>query len=141
MVLYTFHGPICCLLLSFSNIVIMSQCIWSVWLQAKQPLVQETSMWVRKEWVGLFAIGLIYNMCFGKSIELDYKYSRSRKPRLFYISTSSTTSTLTTNSVCFVTTATGFLTTACARRKRTIRIDGDMSALEISPTRHDRYDY
>merc|ERR1711879_824132 len=45
----------------------------------------------------------------------------ARKPKLFYVSTSATTSTLNTASVCYVTS--GTITTACTgRRRRSVNI-------------------
>merc|ERR1711879_1135887 len=46
----------------------------------------------------------------------------ARKPKLFYVSTSATTSTLNTASVCYVTS--GTITTACTgRRRRSVNIE------------------
>ena len=46
-----------------------------------------------------------------------------RKPRLFYVSTSSTTSTLTTASICYVSTNTAPALCPGRRRKRTINYE------------------
>merc|ERR1711953_1093414 len=46
----------------------------------------------------------------------------ARKPKLFYVSTSATTSTLNTASICYVTS--GTVTTACTgRRRRSVNIE------------------
>merc|ERR1712211_204627 len=46
----------------------------------------------------------------------------ARKPKLFYVSTSATTSTLNTASICYVTS--GTVTTACTgRRRRSLNIE------------------
>merc|ERR1711945_40766 len=46
----------------------------------------------------------------------------ARKPKLFYVSTSATTTTLNTASVCYVTS--GTITTACTgRRRRSVNIE------------------
>merc|ERR1712117_555168 len=59
---------------------------------------------------------------------------KSRHPRLFFVSSSSTTSTLSTTTLCYSTTGTGFTTTACAgRKKRAIYTDpvtGELRGLE-----------
>merc|ERR1712154_234164 len=46
----------------------------------------------------------------------DVKVTPSRQPKLFFVSSSSTTSSFSTSTVCFVSTATGF--TTCKKRKR-----------------------
>merc|ERR1712014_132326 len=46
----------------------------------------------------------------------DVKVTQSRQPKLFFVSSSSTTSSFSTSTVCFVSTATGF--TTCKKRKR-----------------------
>merc|ERR1712172_248865 len=46
----------------------------------------------------------------------------ARKPKLFFVSTSATTSTLQTASICYVTSAT--ITTCAGRKRRTISLDG-----------------
>merc|ERR1712210_18524 len=46
----------------------------------------------------------------------------ARKPKLFFVSTSATTSTLQTASICYVTSAT--ITTCTGRKRRTISLDG-----------------
>ena len=56
----------------------------------------------------------------------------ARKPKLFYVSTSATTSTLTTASVCYVTSGTP--TTCTGRRRRSIKIDGAQLA-DVKPSR------
>merc|ERR1711872_884632 len=58
---------------------------------------------------------------------------KSRHPRLFLVSSSSTTSTLSTTTLCYSTAATGFTTTACGRKKRAIYTDpvaGELGGLE-----------
>merc|ERR1712106_879594 len=60
----------------------------------------------------------------------------TRTPRLFLVSTSATTSTLSTNTVCFTTGAAA--ATTCAKRKRSIVVEGaEGGELEISPSRSD----
>merc|ERR1739846_287327 len=46
----------------------------------------------------------------------------ARKPKLFFVSTSATTSTMQTASICYVTSAT--VTTCTGRKRRTISLDG-----------------
>merc|ERR1712014_417598 len=46
----------------------------------------------------------------------DFKVTQSRQPKLLFVSSSSTTSSFSTSTVCFVSTATGF--TTCKKRKR-----------------------
>merc|ERR1712140_25409 len=46
----------------------------------------------------------------------------ARKPKLFFVSTSATTSTLQTASICYVTSLT--VTTCTGRKRRTISLDG-----------------
>merc|ERR1712014_104298 len=46
----------------------------------------------------------------------EVKVVQSRQPKLFFVSSSSTTSSFSTSTVCFVSTATGF--TTCKKRKR-----------------------
>merc|ERR1712037_813262 len=46
----------------------------------------------------------------------------ARKPKLFFVSTSATTSTLQTASICYVTSLT--VTTCTGRKRRTISVDG-----------------
>merc|ERR1711892_1329352 len=59
-----------------------------------------------------------------------------RTPRLFLVSTTATTSTLSTNTVCFTTGAAA--ATTCAKRKRSIVVEGaEGGELEISPSRSD----
>merc|ERR1712011_60745 len=60
----------------------------------------------------------------------------ARKPKLFYVSTSATTSTLNTASVCYVTS--GTITTACTgRRRRSVNIEAvplaDVKPSQLSP--------
>merc|ERR1712066_1228447 len=55
----------------------------------------------------------------------------ARKPKLFYVSTSATTSTLTTASVCYVTSGTP--TTCTGRKRRSIKIDGAQHA-DVKPS-------
>merc|ERR1711922_59856 len=46
----------------------------------------------------------------------------TRKPKLFFVSTSATTSTLQTASICYVSSAT--IATCTGRKRRTISLDG-----------------
>ena len=57
-----------------------------------------------------------------------------RKPKLFYVSTSATTSTLSTASICYITTAAG-LVSCVGRKRRTINFDGmEESGLSVDPS-------
>merc|ERR1711892_774564 len=56
-------------------------------------------------------------------VPADAEQQKSRHPRLFLVSSSSTTSTLSTTTLCYSTAATGFTTTACGRKKRAIYTD------------------
>ena len=58
---------------------------------------------------------------------------RSRQPKLFFVSSSSTTSSVSTSTVCFISTNTGF-TTCGKRRRRNILVDGISGAAgQIQP--------
>ena len=67
----------------------------------------------------------------------------ARKPKLFFVSTSSTTSTLQTQSICYVTSGTP--TTCTGRRRRSIDRDGAQLALvkpsqlnqEVQPSQYE----
>merc|ERR1712210_432516 len=63
----------------------------------------------------------------------------ARKPKLFFVSTSSTTTTLQTRSICYVT-FTGI--SACGRRKkRAINTDGkleDAATVELEPSQREQ---
>merc|ERR1712211_168554 len=56
----------------------------------------------------------------------------ARKPRLFFVSTSSTTTTLQTQSICYVTSGTT-ITTCTGRKRRSIKIDGAQHA-DVKPS-------
>ena len=56
----------------------------------------------------------------------------ARKPRLFFVSTSSTTTTLQTQSICYVTSGTT-ITTCTGRKRRSIKIDGAQHA-DVNPS-------
>ena len=65
----------------------------------------------------------------------DFKipHFRSRQPKLFFVSSSSTTSSVSTSTVCFISTNTGF-TTCGKRRRRNILVDGISGAAgQIQP--------
>ena len=55
-----------------------------------------------------------------------------RKPRLFYVSTSSTTSTVSTASICFITTSKGPVGTCSGKRRRRMVQQADSS---ITPSK------
>merc|ERR1711953_1239662 len=57
----------------------------------------------------------------------------ARKPKLFYVSTSVTTSTLQTASICYVTSGTT-ITTCTGRKRRSIKIDVDQHAADVKPS-------
>ena len=58
---------------------------------------------------------------------------RSRQPKLFFVSSSSTTSSVSTSTICFISTNTGF-TTCGKRRRRNILVDGISGAAgQIQP--------
>merc|ERR1711953_638073 len=56
----------------------------------------------------------------------------ARKPRLFFVSTISTTTTLQTQSICYVTSGTT-ITTCTGRKRRSIKIDGAQHA-DVKPS-------
>merc|ERR1719362_2284528 len=56
----------------------------------------------------------------------------ARKPKLFFVSTSATTSTLQTASVCYVSSST--LATCSGRKRRTISLDGMEPAGAVQPS-------
>merc|ERR1712126_795480 len=58
-----------------------------------------------------------------------------RKPRLFYVSTSSYITTISTASVCFITSTTAVIT--CARKKRMITVDSETDSV-VQPSKSDR---
>merc|ERR1739838_725313 len=55
----------------------------------------------------------------------------ARKPKLFFVSTSATTTTLQTHSVCYVSSTS--LTTCSGRKKRAINMDGKLSPKDAAP--------
>ena len=57
----------------------------------------------------------------------------ARKPRLFFVSTSSTTTTLQTQSICYVTSGTT-ITTCTGRKRRSIKIDVAQHAADVKPS-------
>merc|ERR1711923_101852 len=54
----------------------------------------------------------------------DVKRAKSREPKLFFVSSSSTTSTISTHTICYKSTTTA-VGTCGKRRKRTISVDTD----------------
>ena len=56
----------------------------------------------------------------------------TRKPKLFFVSTSATTSTLQTASICYVSSAT--IATCTGRKRRTISLDGDLPENALQPS-------
>merc|ERR1719350_800472 len=66
--------------------------------------------------------------------------TQSRAPKLFYVTTQSSTTTLTTNSICWVSSNTA-LTVACGRKKRAISYDPiDDSNDGIAPSKFTKVD-
>merc|ERR1712045_65711 len=65
----------------------------------------------------------------------DVTHGRSREPKLFFVSSSSTTSSLSTSTVCFKATATGAV--ACGKRKKRSMVVNGISEAdgEIQPQR------
>merc|ERR1712115_372647 len=65
----------------------------------------------------------------------DVTHGRSREPKLFFVSSSSTTSSLSTSTVCFKATATGAVT--CGKRKKRSMVVNRISEAdgEIQPQR------
>merc|ERR1712014_374732 len=57
-----------------------------------------------------------------------------RKPKLFFVSTSATTSTLQTASICYLSFTT--LTTCTGRKKRAIEMASDVASLELEPSQN-----
>merc|ERR1711992_519323 len=55
----------------------------------------------------------------------------ARKPKLFFVSTSATTTTLQTLSVCYVSSTS--ITTCSGRKKRAINMDGKLSPKDAAP--------
>merc|ERR1712207_81223 len=55
-----------------------------------------------------------------------------RKPKLFFVSTSATTSTLQTATICYLSFTT--LTTCTGRKKRAIEMASDVASLELEPS-------
>merc|ERR1712012_847729 len=56
----------------------------------------------------------------------------AKKPKLFYVSTSVTTSTLQTASICYVTSGTTI--TTCTGKRRSIKIDVAQHAADVKPS-------
>ena len=56
----------------------------------------------------------------------------ARKPKLFFVSTSATTSTLQTASICYVSSAT--IATCTGRKRRTISLDGGEPEGAVQPS-------
>merc|ERR1719480_74416 len=70
----------------------------------------------------------------------DVKYGQSRQPKLFFVSSSSTTSSVSTSTICFISTNTGF-TTCGKRRRRNILEDGISGAAgQIQPMSASSFD-
>ena len=70
-------------------------------------------------------------------LPLLISFSRSstkveRQPKLFFVSTSATTSTLQTASICYITSG-NTITTCTGRRRRSIKIDGAQLA-DVKPS-------
>merc|ERR1711936_324514 len=61
-----------------------------------------------------------------------------RKPKLFFVSTSATTSTLQTASICYVSSAT--IATCTGRKRRTISLDGEQPENAVQPSTLKRRD-
>merc|ERR1712055_463402 len=57
-----------------------------------------------------------------------------RKPRLFYVSTSSYITSISTASICFITSTTTVIT--CSRKKRMITVDSETES-EVQPSKSD----
>merc|ERR1711962_1829121 len=57
-----------------------------------------------------------------------------RKPRLFYVSTSSYITSISTASICFITSTTDVIT--CSRKKRMITVDSETES-EVQPSKSD----
>ena len=63
------------------------------------------------------------------------KQQVERHPKLFFVSTSSTTSTISTASVCYITTATGFAGQCTGRKRRAINFEGaSVDGSEFKPS-------
>merc|ERR550539_331841 len=78
---------------------------------------------------------LVLSFC---AIALASGEEKARRPKLFFISTSSTTSTLKTLSVCYTTNA---ALSACGRKKRALILEGgpvEEAEEEMAPTKTQR---
>merc|ERR1712024_83305 len=63
------------------------------------------------------------------------KQQVERHPKLFFVSTSSSTSTISTASVCYITTATGFAGACTGRKRRAINFEGaSVDGSEFKPS-------
>merc|ERR1711983_290289 len=65
----------------------------------------------------------------------------ARKPKLFFVSTSATTTTLQTLSICFV--SSNSITTCTGRKRRAINMDGglsleDAASVEVEPSQREQ---
>ena len=80
---------------------------------------------------------LLLGKVFTLVLPLLISFSRSstkveRQPKLFFVSTSATTSTLQTASICYITSG-ATITTCTGRRRRSIKIDGAQLA-DVKPS-------
>merc|ERR1712037_349472 len=85
---------------------------------------------IRMSRVSLFVVFFLAAAASAKQVE--------RHPKLFFVSTSSTTSTLSTGTVCYITT--GTVSTCTGRKRRAISLDGassDVSELRPSQLKED----
>merc|ERR1739842_196411 len=70
----------------------------------------------------------------------DVKYAQSRQPKLFFVSSSSTTSSVSTGTICYVSTSAG-VQTCGKRRKRSVIANGvSGEAEQIQPSSLDQAD-
>ena len=58
-------------------------------------------------------------------IVFKISFSRTRQPKLFYVSSSSTTSSISTATVCYIATSSGAVT--CGKRRRRALIDNGLN--------------
>merc|ERR1712115_449965 len=90
-----------------------------------------------------FLIFLPLILLLGK--EVKTKEAKSRDPRLFYVSTTTSTTTVLTATICFMTTNAA-LTTACGKRRKRfanslVPLDGNIDPSRVSTLEGETDDY
>ena len=127
---FTSHSSLLIKHLSDPDQVILStqSSIWNLLLQSSSSSFA-TPLWLRRSQHQ--ATSKYYKKT-GIFIEYDLVLFSRRNGRLFFVSSVSTTSTLSTTTLCYFTTST-VTVTACGRKRRSIEISGDQGS-QASPS-------